>query len=227
MAYGDGNTTLANFDELIPSTVLKDVAGIMPEEFRSCAEAATIRTARPTKTSVLKGRLFNETVFSNSARMFLDLREKLANRFDEDQTGIFLAIFRCRRQIRCSLLGRRSGVWSTCSKEVVQAVPVTRITRSPTCAWNRGCSSPQIVKRLCNSAAMRRLFPDDRQRLRHIFEKQMFGAVSTEIILRIAKHYTLGFLEDADTGWNTHFVLGDTEKRAEERSLDGPFGPDR
>lgn len=81
---------------------------------------------------------------------------------------------------------------------------------------------------------MRRLFPDDRQRLRHtlfedmpLFEKRMFGAVSTEIILRIAEHYTLGFLEDADTGWNTHFVLGDTEKRAEERSLDGQFGPDR
>lgn len=57
MAYGAGNITLANFDELIPSKVFKDVAGIMPEEFRSCAEAATIRTARPTKTSVLKGCL--------------------------------------------------------------------------------------------------------------------------------------------------------------------------
>lgn len=86
MACGDGNTTLANFDELIPSTVFKDVAGIMPEEFRSCAEATTIRTTRPTKTSVLKRRLFNETVFNNSARMLLDLREKTANRFDEDQT---------------------------------------------------------------------------------------------------------------------------------------------
>ncbi|MBO7665499.1 MAG: hypothetical protein J6S33_03075 [Aeriscardovia sp.] len=86
MACGDGNTTLANFDALIPFKVFKDVAGIMPEEFRSCAAAATIRTARPTKTSVLKVCLFNETVFNNSARMLLDLREKLANRFDEDQT---------------------------------------------------------------------------------------------------------------------------------------------
>ena len=46
MAYGDGNTTLANFEKLIPSTVFEDVAGIMPEEFRSCA-AAAIRTAKP------------------------------------------------------------------------------------------------------------------------------------------------------------------------------------
>ncbi|MBQ5557281.1 MAG: hypothetical protein IIT36_01565 [Aeriscardovia sp.] len=74
---------------------------------------------------------------------------------------------------------------------------------------------------------MRRLFPDDRQRLRHIFEKRMFGAAPTGIIFRIAEHYTLGFLEDADTGWNTRFVLDDTEKRSEERSLDGQFGPDR
>lgn len=74
---------------------------------------------------------------------------------------------------------------------------------------------------------MRRLFSDDRQRLRHIFEKRMFAAAHTGIILRIAEHYTLGFLEDADTGWNTRFVLGDTEKRSEERNLDGQFGPDR
>ena len=74
---------------------------------------------------------------------------------------------------------------------------------------------------------MHRLFPDDRQRLRHIFEKRMLGAAPTGIILRIAEHYTLGFLEDADVGWNIRFVLGDTEKRAEERNLDGQFVPDR
>lgn len=60
-----------------------------------------------------------------------------------------------------------------------------------------------------------------------ISSKSRCSASRPRIILRIAEHYTLGFLEDADTGWNTHFVLGDTEKRAEERSLDGQFGPDR
>lgn len=132
MAYGDGNTTLANFEKLTPSTVFKDVAGIMPEEFRSCA-AAAIRTARPTKTSVLKGRLFNETVFNNSARILLDVREKPVNRFDEDQTDI-LGYIPLQKINQVFTPRKTAGIWSTCSKKRVQAVSVTRITRSPTCA---------------------------------------------------------------------------------------------
>ena len=72
---------------------------------------------------------------------------------------------------------------------------------------------------------MRRLFPDDRQRLRHIFEKRMLDVAPTGIILRIAEHYTLGFLEDADTGWNTHFVLGDTESGPRKEIWTGSSAP--
>ena len=72
---------------------------------------------------------------------------------------------------------------------------------------------------------MHRLFPDDRQRLRHIFEKRMLDVAPTGIILRIAEHYTLGFLEDADTGWNTHFVLGDTESGPRKEIWTGSSAP--
>ena len=51
----------------------------------------------------------------------------------------------------------------------------------------------EIVKRLYRSKNMKRLFPDDAQRLKHIFEKQVFGLAPTEIIYKIATNYILGF----------------------------------
>ena len=54
----------------------------------------------------------------------------------------------------------------------------------------------EIVKRLYKSENMKRLFPDSRKRLEHIFEKQVFGLAPTEIIYRITLSYILGFSDD-------------------------------
>lgn len=43
---------------------------------------------------------------------------------------------------------------------------------------------------------MKKQFPDDRERLKHIFEKQVYGLALTEIIYKIATSYILGFDED-------------------------------
>ena len=54
-----------------------------------------------------------------------------------------------------------------------------------------------IVKRLYRSDAMKKRFPDGKERLRHIFEKQVYGLAPTEIIYRIATNYILGFNEES------------------------------
>ena len=51
----------------------------------------------------------------------------------------------------------------------------------------------EIVKRLYQSDKMKQLYPDKEERLRHIFEKQVYGLAPTEIIYRIATSYILGF----------------------------------
>ena len=56
----------------------------------------------------------------------------------------------------------------------------------------------EIVKRLYQSERMKTLFPDSKERLRHIFEKQVYGLAPTEIIYRIALAYILGFDETKD-----------------------------
>lgn len=51
----------------------------------------------------------------------------------------------------------------------------------------------EIVKRLFNSDGMKQAFPDEAQRLQHIFEHQVYGLAPTEIIYQIALHFILGF----------------------------------
>ena len=51
----------------------------------------------------------------------------------------------------------------------------------------------EIVTRLYQSRHMKALFPDDTERLNHIFAKQVYGCAPTEIIYRICLRYILGF----------------------------------
>ena len=51
----------------------------------------------------------------------------------------------------------------------------------------------EIVKRLYRSKNMKAEFPNDEERLNHIFANQIYGLAPTEIIYRIALNYILGF----------------------------------
>lgn len=54
----------------------------------------------------------------------------------------------------------------------------------------------EIVTRLYQSKRLKALFPDDSERLNHIFAKQVYGCAPTEIIYRICLRYILGFSEE-------------------------------
>lgn len=56
----------------------------------------------------------------------------------------------------------------------------------------------EIVKRLYRSPRMKALFPDNKERLNHIFEHQVYGCAPTEIIYRLALAYILGFSSDIE-----------------------------
>lgn len=54
----------------------------------------------------------------------------------------------------------------------------------------------EIVKRLYRSEKLKALYPDRKECLRHIFEKQVFGLAPTKIIYNIATNFILGFADD-------------------------------
>lgn len=54
----------------------------------------------------------------------------------------------------------------------------------------------EIVTRLYQSRHMKTLFPDDTERLNHIFAKQIYGCAPTETIYRICLRYILGLSDE-------------------------------
>ena len=90
----------------------------------------------------------------------------------------------------------------------------------------------EIVKRLFNSDGMKQAFPDETQRLQHIFAHQVYGLAPTEIIYAISTHYILGFAQTQGLSINSkHFkkldalpyAQGKMDKTLEEK-LDELFG---
>ena len=66
---------------------------------------------------------------------------------------------------------------------------------------------------------MRELFPDERARLDHILENQVFGIAPTEIIYQIATHYILGYDNEVGAGCKTNFIKADSAALAREGKL--------
>jgi type II restriction enzyme len=76
----------------------------------------------------------------------------------------------------------------------------------------------EIVKRLYASEKMKQLFPDDKERIRHILQKQVYGFAPTRIIYLIAMHYIFGFDEELLKEKN-NFRQVDTAEYAKEGTL--------
>jgi hypothetical protein len=66
---------------------------------------------------------------------------------------------------------------------------------------------------------MKAEYPDEQQRLDHIFSKQIFGLAPTEIIYRIVLSFLLGFSEDVKISKN-NIRLCDSLLYAKDGSLE-------
>lgn len=77
----------------------------------------------------------------------------------------------------------------------------------------------EIITRLYNSERMCELFPDDKARLAHILENQVFGIAPTEIIYQIAMHFILGYDGEHGDWLDGNFVCADSAKLAKEGKL--------
>ena len=64
----------------------------------------------------------------------------------------------------------------------------------------------EIVKRLYNSKGLKDAYPDNEERLRHIFKHQIYGLAPTECIYRIAMRYILGFDETLHIPQSEHHL---------------------
>lgn len=196
MAYGDNEVTLATFDTVIPDTVFKEVTSITLEQFRLLRDGGPYPDPETGEEKEFKGNLFDPVVFDDSVKEFLALKKKLADYFDEKSVeNIFdyippqktNQIFTPKAMVKKMvdmLEEENPGCFDLPDKTFIDLY------------MKSGLYIAEIVKRLYQSDKMKNLYPDKYDRLKHIFEKQVYGLAPTEIIYKIATSYILGFDED-------------------------------
>ena len=193
MAYGDDTVTLATFDKIIPDHVFKEVTSISLDQFRLLRDGGLIKDPETGDDVEYAGHLFDPVVFDDSVKEFLSLKKKLANYFDENSV----------EDIFDYIPPQKTNQIFT-PKEIVKKMVDLLEEENPGCFdrpdstyidlyMKSGLYIAEIVKRLYQSAKLKRLYPNKEDRLRHIFEKQVYGLAPTEIIYKIATSYILGF----------------------------------
>lgn len=198
MAYGDETVTLATFDSKIPDKVFLEVTSITLEQFRFLRDGGKYKDSETGEEKEFKGQLFDSVVFDDSVKEFLSLKKKLADYFDEKSVeDIFDYIpYQKTNQIYTP-------------KDVVKRMVDMLEKENPGCFDDKdktfidlymksGLYITEIVKRLYQSKKMKEQFPDDKERLKHIFEHQVYGLAPTEIIYKIATSFILGFADNTD-----------------------------
>ena len=216
MAYGDENTTLENFDTIIPDNVFKEVTSISLDEFRKLRDGFDY-TDENGKQNHYNG-FFDSVVFNDSIKEFLSLKKKLSNYFEDNM----------KEDIFDYIPPQKTNQIFT-PKKVVKLMVDNLEKENPGCFDNpehtfidlymkSGLYITEIVKRLYRSEKMKKLYPDDIDRLNHIFEKQVYGLAPTEIIYRIATNYILGFSDEIKIKHNNLKLL-DALPYAQEGTL--------
>lgn len=191
MAYGNDKTTLEVFDKIIPNEVFIEVTSISLDEFRKLRDGFDY-VDEDGKESHYNG-FFDSVVFNDSIKEFLILKQTLSNYFEENM----------KEDIFDYIPPQKTNQIFT-PKKVVKEMVDNLEKENPGCFDNpnhtfmdlymkSGLYIAEIVKRLYRSNKLKQLYPNNTERLKHIFEKQVYGCAPTEIIYRIAMSYILGF----------------------------------
>lgn len=225
MAYGDESTTLENFDTLVPEDVFWEVTvnpqngvGVTLDQFRMLRDGGDYTTDDGT-IKHFDGHLFDEVVFNDAVQEFMKKRCELADYF----TG------RHEDDIFSYIPPQRTNQIFT-PKRIVKDMVDRLEKENPGCFddpdatfadlyMKSGMYITEIVTRLYQSKRMQTLFPNDTERLNHIFANQVYGCAPTEIIYRICLRYILGFSNDIQIEKN-NIKLCDTLEYAKNGTLE-------
>ena len=219
MAYGDDGVTLATFDRIIPDDVFIEVTSISLEQFRFLRDGGPYINEKTGLQEIFAGKLFDPVVFDDSVKEFLHLRVKLANYFEESHT----------EDIFDYIPPQKTNQIFTPKWVVKQMVDMLE-KENPGCFdmpdktfidlyMKSGLYIAEIVKRLYQSEKMKKVYPDETERLKHIFKEQVYGIAPTEIIYRIATNFILGF-DDNVTIMEHNFRQADALEYAKQGTLE-------
>ena len=219
MAYGDGDLTLANFDTKTEADVFLEVTGITIENFRFLRDGGDYPDPDTGEVKHFNGHLFDEVVFNDSVAEFWSKKQQLADYFDESHDE---DIFDYIPPQKTNQIFTPRWVVSMMVDQLEENNPGCFDDPDKTLAdlyMKSGLYITEIVKRLYRSEGLKATFPDEKERIRHILQKQVYGMAPTRIIYLIATNYILGF-DDELKGSTHNFVQADAAEAAKAGTLD-------
>ena len=203
MAYGDEQLTLDNFDTYVDEDVFHEVTGITLDQFRYLRDGG----------DDFNGHLFDAPTFNEAILEFLRKKAELANYFEDNKEDIFdyippqqtNQIFTPKKVVKRmvdELEKENPNIFADSTKTYIDLY------------MKSGLYIAELVKRLYNNESMKQQFPDDKDRLKHILENQVYGFAPSAIIYRIATNFIFGPISDDVSRKN--FVQEDTIPYAKE-----------
>ena len=199
MAYGTDDNhiertiTIDNFDEIVPADVFEEVTSTTLENFRLLRDGGYTKNEETGEMEYFKGGIFDPVIFNQSVIEFMKKKDQLSNYMAENAKGdifdyippqknnqIFTPKWVVKKMVD-ELEEQDPGCFDDPDKTFIDLY------------MKSGLYPAEIVKRLFQSEKMKELYPDDMERLQHIFSKQVYGLAPTEIIYKIATNFILGF----------------------------------
>lgn len=219
MAYGDDKLILKNFETYPKEEVFKDVTSVTVDEFKMLRDGFEYIDEETGEKKKFPGGVFAEDVFDSSVQEFLNKKRELADYFAETSEE---DIFDYIPPQKTNQIFTPKKVVQMMVDQLVETEP--HIFESPDKTFvdfymKSGLYITEIVKRLYRNKVLKSIIPDDKERVKHILECQVFGFAPTQIIYDITMSYIFGFDEEAKNISRRNFFCEDTLPYAERGEL--------
>ena len=185
MAYGDGNTTLADFEKRIDEPTFEELTGITIDEFKKLRDGFDYIDDDGNNRRV--PGFFNEVVFNASIKEFFATKDRLSNYFDETLVEDIFdyippqktnQIFTPRRVVKMmvDMIERTNPeVFTDYSSKFIDLYAKS------------GLYVTEIVKRL--NEGLEKQIPGREERIKWILENQVYALAPSNIIYNIVKNF--------------------------------------
>ncbi len=195
MAYGNEQTTLANYDEHIDSETFEELTSITLDEFRMLRDGFEYEDEQG-ETKIVKG-LFNDLVFDAAIAEFFKQKARLADYLNpENDEDIFdyippqktNQIFTPRR-----IVGKMVDILEEKNPDIFTRTDITFVDFYA----KSGLYLTEIAKRLF--VGLESKIPDENERIAWILENQIFACAPSNIIYNIVKNYVYAGFPHVDS----------------------------
>ena len=221
MAYGDDGFTLATMDSYVDDATFEELTGITKDMFRFIRDGGEWVDEENGEKSTLRRGVIDPFVFDGACREFLKKKAEIGNPVTSDSEE---DIFDYVPPQKTNQIYTPKAVVEMQLDLLEKEEPGCFDDPDKTFADLHTKSGYYLVltaKRLYNSKAIKAIYPDDNERLRHILEKQVFGVAPSKITSLIAGNYLYGNGSDSGIMDNArrNLIYADTLSAAEDGTM--------